>query len=178
MSSFQLLVFDARRGNNEGEEAEKILGFYPDVTPERERISLAGLLQGLHMFRSSWAPPEVRIISLYKRSIRAMHEVETEISSSFHQAGEPFEISETDSSIWVAYEAEPGVFLALVASKSWLPRHVTQDSLLALLMHTHYLMRVLFCGVQFMLDKVNTEKFNLFIVQKILYLGTQGNTRP
>ena len=65
MSSFQLLVFDARRGNREGEESDKILGFYPDATEMTERVSLAGLLQGLGMFRRSWAPPEVRSALTY-----------------------------------------------------------------------------------------------------------------
>ena len=58
--SFQLLVFDARRGNTEGQEADKLLGFYPESTTLAERISLAGLVQGLHMFSASLERPEVR----------------------------------------------------------------------------------------------------------------------
>jgi hypothetical protein len=57
--SFQLLVFDSRRGNNEGEEEDKVLGFYPDSTPLNERVSLAGLLQGLHIFSGSLKRPQV-----------------------------------------------------------------------------------------------------------------------
>jgi hypothetical protein len=59
MLSFQLLVFDSRRGNNEGEEGDKVLGFYPECTPLNERISLAGLLQGLHIFSGSLGRPQV-----------------------------------------------------------------------------------------------------------------------
>ncbi len=66
--TFQLLVFDSRRGNNEGEEENKVLGFYPDSAPLRERVSLAGLLQGLHMFSGSFGRPQVRqTIKLFRK---------------------------------------------------------------------------------------------------------------
>jgi First Longin domain of INTU, CCZ1 and HPS4 len=68
--SFQLLVFDSRRGNNEGEEEDKVLGFYPDSTPNNERVSLAGLLQGLHIFSGSLERPQVgrhrQVVSIQK----------------------------------------------------------------------------------------------------------------
>lgn len=70
------------------------------------------------------------------------------------QTRDKFGIIETDASIWATFEAESGIFLALAAVKTWLPRHVSQENLLGFLMHTHHLMNVLFCGVQYMLDKV------------------------
>lgn len=73
---------------------------------------------------------------------------------SFLQVSDKFEIIETDSSIWATFEPEDGIFLALTAAKTWLPRHVSQENLLKFLMHTHQLMNVLFCGVQYMLQKV------------------------
>ena len=56
MSQFQLLVFDARRGNEEGEEADKILGFYPSTSDHDNQIALAGLVQGLLMFSGAVLP--------------------------------------------------------------------------------------------------------------------------
>ncbi|KAL4528133.1 hypothetical protein Ndes2526B_g07919 [Nannochloris sp. 'desiccata'] len=72
------------------------------------------------------------------------------------QVSDKFEIIETDSSIWATFEPEDGIFLALTAAKTWLPRHVSQENLLKFLMHTHQLMNVLFCGVQYMLQKDET----------------------
>ena len=83
------------------------------------------------------------------------------------QKSNKFEISETDLSVWATYEAEPDVFLALVAAKAWIPRHVSQDNLHALLLHIHNLMRVLFCGVQYMLDKVLCVKCFLSFLPSI-----------
>jgi hypothetical protein len=73
------------------------------------------------------------------------------------QVSDKFEIIETDTSIWATFEAEDGIFLALTASKTWLPRHVSQENLQCFLMHTHHLMNVLFCGIQYMLEKVWKE---------------------
>ena len=64
---------------------------------------------------------------------------------------------ENDGSLWVVHEAEPRVFLNLLATKAALPRHVTQDSLAAALLHTHHLMCLLFCSVQSLLDKAREK---------------------
>ena len=56
-ATFQLLVFDARRGNEEGHEADKILGFYPPSSPRDGQIAIAGLLQGLLTFSAGILPP-------------------------------------------------------------------------------------------------------------------------
>ena len=50
----QLLVFDSRRGNLEGQEIQKILAFHPAETPEVEQITTAGLLHGLLLFSSNF----------------------------------------------------------------------------------------------------------------------------
>lgn len=147
--SFQLVVFDARRGNTEGEEADKLLGFYPESTPLAERISLAGLVQGLHMFSASLERPEVRWPFLppfpVKSGPHPPHLPTTQVVDSF-------EVAETDQSTWATLEGSPGVFIALVAAKAWLPRHASQDALRALLLHAHHLMHALFGGVQALLD--------------------------
>jgi len=64
-------------------------------------------------------------------------------------------IIENDGSMWVVIQVEHGIHLALLASKAWLPRHVTQDSLAETLRHIHHLMCLLFCSVQSLLDKAS-----------------------
>lgn len=46
----QLLVFDARRGNKEGQEDDKVLAWYPPGLPPTHQSGLAGLLHGLLLF--------------------------------------------------------------------------------------------------------------------------------
>ena len=50
----QLVVFDERRGNTEGSEEDKVLGFYPASTPTTDQSALAGLLQGLLHFSANF----------------------------------------------------------------------------------------------------------------------------
>lgn len=162
--SFQLLVFDSRRGNNEGEEEDKVLGFYPESTPLRERISLAGLLQGLHIFSSSLERPQASAATKYYFIFLPFVQDSHPFKKPYKyilQIQNKFGIIETDSSIWATFEAESGIFLALAAVKTWLPRHVSQENLLGFLMHTHHLMNLLFCGVQYMLEKVRIIGFYL-----------------
>lgn len=134
MSSVQLLVFDSRRGNEEGYECEKILGFYPPNTRTNDQISISGLIQGLLTFSSAFNP--------------------TTVEHPSHQQKQHYEIIENEGSIWVIREIESGIYLAILASKSWLPRHVPQDNLLAALVHTTNLMGLLFYSIQTLLDKV------------------------
>ena len=42
----QLCIFDDRRGEKEGQEADKILGFYPSNTPPDSQAALVGLDAG------------------------------------------------------------------------------------------------------------------------------------
>jgi len=65
--TISLVVFDARRGNEEGQGREKVLGFYPTSTPMDTQISLAGLLQGLLAF-SSGVLPQVSFVTIYPQS--------------------------------------------------------------------------------------------------------------
>jgi len=46
----KLCVFDRSRGQEEGEEADKILFFFPSATPLQEQITLVGLWEGLLAF--------------------------------------------------------------------------------------------------------------------------------
>lgn len=50
----QLLVFDARRGNKEGQEDDKVLAWYPPGLPPTHQSGLAGLLHGLLLFTANF----------------------------------------------------------------------------------------------------------------------------
>eukprot|EP00889_Picochlorum_renovo_P007023 jgi/Picre1/34053/NNA_001528.t1 len=58
---FQLGIFDDSKGRKEGEEAEKIVGWYPVTTEVEYQVRSIGLLQGLLQFLSIFdsAPGEV-----------------------------------------------------------------------------------------------------------------------
>lgn len=51
----QLLVFDARRGNTEGQEDDKVLAWFPSGLPPTHQSGLAGLLHGLLLFTANFA---------------------------------------------------------------------------------------------------------------------------
>lgn len=50
--SFQLCLYDDRLGLREGEEAEKILAFYPSETSLNEQTAIVGLVQAMSTFTS------------------------------------------------------------------------------------------------------------------------------
>lgn len=50
-----LAVYDTRRGQQEGREAEKILAFYPPTAPNVMQSSIVGLAQALTMFAGVYA---------------------------------------------------------------------------------------------------------------------------
>ena len=68
----QLLIFDSRRGNREGEEMRKILAFYPADTPVVEQITLAGLLQGLLLFSANFSQVSWKLGCLLKRGLQTV----------------------------------------------------------------------------------------------------------
>ena len=52
---FQLCVFDDRRGGQEGQEADKVLAFFPPDTPLHEQCSVVGLVQAVQALFSSFS---------------------------------------------------------------------------------------------------------------------------
>lgn len=48
--SIQLCIFDLRRGQNEGQELDKILFFFPSGLPFSKQLSVIGLSEGLITF--------------------------------------------------------------------------------------------------------------------------------
>ena len=59
MDRLQLLVFDSRRGNAEGQEDDKVLAGFPSGLPLVQQSGLAGLLQGLLLFTANFTAPQV-----------------------------------------------------------------------------------------------------------------------
>ncbi|CAI5986469.1 unnamed protein product, partial [Closterium sp. NIES-65] len=55
-SAVRVCVFDSRRGKREGEEAEKLLFFFPPATPPSEQVALLGLWEGLLAFTRIFSP--------------------------------------------------------------------------------------------------------------------------
>ncbi len=51
----QLLVFDARRGNTEGLDHDRLLGFYPSDTPGDRQAGVAGLMQAMLAFAGDFS---------------------------------------------------------------------------------------------------------------------------
>lgn len=51
-SPLQLCLLDTRRGQQEGQEADKVLGFYPDATAADDRASVVGLFLATNAFCS------------------------------------------------------------------------------------------------------------------------------
>ena len=52
----QLCVFDERRGEQEGQEQDKLLGYYPAQVPLQEQGSVVGLAQALLTFTNTFQP--------------------------------------------------------------------------------------------------------------------------
>jgi len=48
----QLCILDTRRGQQEGQEGEKVLAFYPEATPTDDRTSVVGLFLATNVFCS------------------------------------------------------------------------------------------------------------------------------
>jgi len=55
----QLCVFDLRRGQQEGQELDKILFFHPADCPILLQLSVIGLCEGIITFTRSPSPPSL-----------------------------------------------------------------------------------------------------------------------
>lgn len=141
----RLVVFDWRRGNVEGEEAQKLLGYFPSSSSISEEIRTIGLLQGLVQF---------------------MGNVTKQDDASSRESGK--HIVENDKSIWAIFEAENCIYIAILAQKTWIPRHVTQDNLLAMTLHAHNLIRLAFGPIQSLLDRDPTGAHARACVSSVL----------
>lgn len=52
----QLCIFDERRGENEGDEMDKILAYYPSSTAPNMQAWAVGLAQAILTFSSTFKP--------------------------------------------------------------------------------------------------------------------------
>lgn len=60
-----LAVYDTRRGQQEGREAEKILAFYPPTAPAATQSSIVGLAQALTMFAGTFNKVNCTLLSYH-----------------------------------------------------------------------------------------------------------------
>ena len=55
----QVCVFDARRGEKEGQELDKVLDFYPTSTANDAQMAVIGLAQAAQAFSATFKPVSV-----------------------------------------------------------------------------------------------------------------------
>ena len=105
-----LAYYDTRRGQAEGQEADKILGFFPPTAPATMQSSIVGLSQALTMF-----------------------------AGTFNKEC-PFHHMEAENNLWCMYHCEPDLWLLLVVSKTWTGSTTSQKSMQSYLRVLHSIM--------------------------------------
>ncbi|GLC36018.1 hypothetical protein PLESTM_000393200 [Pleodorina starrii] len=83
-------VYDVRRGQCEGEEAEKLLSFFPTIAPIHVRTSVVGLAQAV-----------------------------TSFAATLTQDGSRFQSMVAENNKWVMCEVEPYIWMLAVVRKAW-----------------------------------------------------------
>lgn len=126
----QFCVFDSRRGQNEGQELDKILFFYPSECPFSTQLSVIGLCEGIITFTRIFSPEA------------------------------PCEVIEAERNSHVFYEAEPDIWMVMVIEKSKYTESVWRfEALQEVLKEIHSLF-VMFHGyVKSLLDKQPSGEF-------------------
>ncbi|KAL3510395.1 hypothetical protein ACH5RR_029796 [Cinchona calisaya] len=122
--AMKLCVFDLRRGQNEGQELDKILFFYPADLPFSTQLSVIGLSEGLITFTRIFSP-EV-----------ACEVIEAEMHSH------------------VFYEAEPDIWMVMVVEKSKESEAIWRiEALRGVLKEVHSLFVMFHGSIRALLDK-------------------------
>ncbi|KAM5566936.1 vacuolar fusion protein CCZ1 [Rosa sericea] len=122
--AMQLCIFDLRRGQNEGQELDKILFFYPADLPFSAQFSVIGLSEGLITFTRIFSPEAA------------------------------CEAIEADRHSHVFYEAEPDIWMVMVVEKSMeYEAKWRTDALRRVLKEVHSLFVMFHGSVRAMLDK-------------------------
>ncbi|GAA0162722.1 hypothetical protein LIER_39463 [Lithospermum erythrorhizon] len=120
----KLCIFDLRRGQNEGEEVEKILYFYPPDLPFSSQLSVVGLSEGLITFTRIFSP----------------------------QAA--CEVIEADKHSHVFFEAEPDIWMVMIVEKNKELEAIWRtESLRAVLKEVHALFLLFHGSIRALLDK-------------------------
>ncbi|KAG9141686.1 hypothetical protein Leryth_019295 [Lithospermum erythrorhizon] len=120
----KLCIFDLRRGQNEGEEVEKILYFYPPDLPFSSQLSVVGLSEGLITFTRIFSP----------------------------QAA--CEVIEADKHSHVFFEAELDIWMVMIVEKNKELEAIWRtESLRAVLKEVHSLFLLFHGSIRALLDK-------------------------
>ncbi|KAL2485036.1 Protein of unknown function (DUF1712) [Abeliophyllum distichum] len=123
----KLCVFDLRRGQNEGQELDKILFFYPADLPFTTQLSVIGLSEGLITFTRIFSPEA------------ACDVIEAEMHSH------------------VFYEAEPDIWMVMVVEKNKESEAIWRiDALRRVLKEIHTLFVMFHGSVRELVDKEPT----------------------
>ncbi|CAA2992034.1 Vacuolar fusion protein CCZ1 homolog [Olea europaea subsp. europaea] len=126
----KLCVFDLRRGQNEGQELDKILFFYPADLPFSTQLSVTGLSEGLITFTRIFSPEA------------ACDVIEAEMHSH------------------VFYEAEPDIWMVMVVEKNKDSEAIWRiDALRRVLKEVHSLFVMFHGSVRTLVDKEPTGGF-------------------
>ncbi|CAK7326837.1 unnamed protein product [Dovyalis caffra] len=120
----QLCIFDLRRGQQEGQELDKILFFFPADLPFSNQLSVIGLSEGLITFTRIFSPEAA------------------------------CEVIEAERHSHVFYEAEPDIWMVMVVEKSKEAEAIWRvGALRAVLKEIHSLFMMFHGSVREMLEK-------------------------
>ncbi|XP_024019342.1 vacuolar fusion protein CCZ1 homolog B isoform X2 [Morus notabilis] len=120
----QLCVFDLRRGQQEGQELDKILFFFPADLPFSTQLSVIGLSEGLITFTRIFSPEAA------------------------------CEVIEAERHSHVFYEAEPDIWMVMVVEKSKESEAIWRvDALRKVLMEVHSLFTMFNGSIRALLEK-------------------------
>ncbi|KZV49694.1 hypothetical protein F511_23651 [Dorcoceras hygrometricum] len=120
----KLCVFDLRRGQNEGQELEKILFFYPSDLPFSTQLSVIGLSEGLISFTRIFSPEAA------------------------------CEIIEAEMHSHVFYEPEPDIWMVMVVEKNKESEAIWRiNALRSIFKEVHSLFMLFHGSVRALIDK-------------------------
>ncbi|OAY66127.1 Vacuolar fusion protein CCZ, partial [Ananas comosus] len=120
----QLCIFDLRRGQQEGQELDKILFFFPAECPFSVQLSVIGLCEGIITFTRIFSPETA------------------------------CEVIEAEKHSHVFYQAEPDIWMVLVVEKNKDNESIWRcDSLQSILKEVHSLFKMFHGPLRALLDK-------------------------
>lgn len=122
--ALQLCIFDLRRGQQEGQELDKILFFYPLESPLSTQLSVIGLSEGLITFTRMFSPEAA------------------------------CEVIEAQRHTHVFYEAEPDIWMVMVVENSKEGECIWRtDALREVLVEVHSLFMMFHGSIRALLEK-------------------------
>ncbi|XP_041014907.1 vacuolar fusion protein CCZ1 homolog A-like isoform X3 [Juglans microcarpa x Juglans regia] len=121
--AIQLCIFDLRRGQQEGQELDKILFFFPADFPFSRQLSVIGLSEGLITFTRIFSP---------------------EVAC---------EVIEADRHTHVFYEAEPDIWMVMIVEKNESEAIWRVDALQKVLKEIHSLFLMFHGSIRALLEK-------------------------